>query len=207
MIAPVLSKQRSRQIGALIIAAMVLAVAGPLVLKARDTGSATVVRPGSLYFAEGDRPAPELVSAELVTADGTTGERYDFAAARGRVTVVNFWASWCTPCYREAPVLAQMADEFAPQGVDFVGVAVKDERSRSAAFLAQHGLDYPNVFDGDGRVQLAFSRVARLGSLPVTVVLDADGRVGGVVYGEVRYTDLAALVDRVTGRAAAPTVA
>ena len=85
-----------------------------------------------------------------------------------------------------------------PSGVVFVGVDAQESTPDAGRlFVKDRGVTYPNVFDGDAAMQLAFSRAVQLGSLPVTVVLDRSGRVGGIVYGEARYSVLTTLIDRV----------
>ena len=103
--------------------------------------------------------------------------------------VVNLWASWCGPCRKEMPMLAEAARR--NPDVRFVGINTQDRPEAAADFLAQTGVTYPQLVDVDG-VVLADTRVP---GLPVTLALDADGRVVDRVIGEVSGEELATLLD------------
>lgn len=103
--------------------------------------------------------------------------------------VVNLWASWCGPCRKEMPMLAEAARRAA--GVQFVGINTQDRPEAAADFLARTGVTYPQLVDIDG-VVLADTRVP---GLPVTLALDADGKVVDRVIGEISGAELAALID------------
>ena len=138
------------------------------------------------------KPAPALAGALL------GGGRFDLSDHRGRVVVLNFWASWCGPCTREAPVLRALSHELTPAGADFVGVDVRDQRASAAAFLTRYGIDYPSIFDQPAETVLAFE-----GKLPAnppnTVILDREGRVAARVTGETSASTLRPLITAVLG--------
>ncbi len=193
----VLSTLRSRRFTAFVLAVVLIAAVGQTVLTLRQASSASGdVRPGAVFIPEGKRVHVDLPADGQLLAGGA----FDAASVAGKVTVVNFWGSWCSPCFREAPTLQQIYRDRQLSGVTFLGVdALESSPETGRAFVANRGVEYPNIFDGDTAVQLAFSRRVQLASLPVTVVLDRQGRVGGVVYGEVHYTDLTQLIDEVAG--------
>ena len=103
--------------------------------------------------------------------------------------VVNLWASWCGPCRKEMPMLAEAARR--NPDVRFVGINTQDRPEAAADFLARTGVTYPQLVDIDG-VVLADTRVP---GLPVTLALDADGRVVDRVIGEISGEELATLLD------------
>jgi len=103
--------------------------------------------------------------------------------------VVNLWASWCGPCRKEMPMLADAAR--ANPDVRFVGISTQDNPQAAADFLTRTGVTYPQLVDVDGLV-LADTRVP---GLPVTLALDAEGRVVERVIGEVSDEELATLLD------------
>ncbi len=124
------------------------------------------------------RPAPAFLLHRL-TGDGSLSLR----SFRGKTVVLNFFASWCDPCKREAPVLEQLWKQDRSRGLVVLGVDANDSRGDARRFVQAHGLTYPVVFDQGGAV--ASNRYA-ISDLPVTYVLDARGRiVGGRILGPV----------------------
>jgi len=100
---------------------------------------------------------------------------------RGKTVVLNFFASWCDPCKREAPVLEQLWKQERGDGLVVLGVDWNDSRGDARKFLRAHDLTYPVVFDHNGRVGASRYAVAYL---PVTYVLNPKGRiVGGQILG------------------------
>jgi len=89
---------------------------------------------------------------------------------RGRVVVVNVWASWCGPCIAEAPTIASVARRFAGK-VQFVGVDSQDQLGPAKAFIARYRLPFPSVFDPQASVMNALGFLAQ----PVTQIYRPDG--------------------------------
>lgn len=106
--------------------------------------------------------------------------------------VVNLWASWCGPCRKEMPMLAQAARRH--REVQFVGINTQDRQEAAANLLSETGVTYPQLVDVDA-VVLADTRVP---GLPVTLAVDADGRIVDRVIGEVSRSELATLLDSIT---------
>jgi len=187
---------RSRRFALFALVIMVVAAVGQVGLVVRDASRHSTPRSGAVFIPAGDRADVRFPAASLLS-----GGQFDRSAINGHVTVVNFWASWCAPCYREAPTLQALATQRGGLGVMFVGVDSQETTTGAGQiFVDKAGIAYPNIFDGDGAVQLAFSHAVQLNALPVTVVLDSDGRVGGVVYGEASYTALDGLSQQVSGQ-------
>lgn len=149
----------------------------------------SVGQPVTEYPVAG-RGAPVELSGGTLTDD-----ELDLADLRGEVVVVNVWGSWCGPCRVEAPVLARVSQEYRERGVSFVGVNVKDNRAAAVVFEEEHGITYPSIEDTDGRAVLALSQYVPASAVPVTLVLDRDGRVAARVLGAVREATLTALLD------------
>jgi thiol-disulfide isomerase/thioredoxin len=123
------------------------------------------------------------------------GDTFDIADARGKVVVVNIWASWCPPCRAEADDLVA-ADQELGSAV-FVGIDVRDERSAAEAFIRHQSVPYDSILDEDGGTMLSFYGMLSPNSLPSTFVIDQQGRIAALVLGSVTTSTLVGLVEDV----------
>jgi thiol-disulfide isomerase/thioredoxin len=134
----------------------------------------TATQPGHVY-AEGDRKPVGAVTGTLIG-----GGAFSLAADQGKVVVINFWATWCGPCKTETPQLDALYRQLRPQGVDFVGVDVKElSRDAGNAFITDNNISYPILWDEPGKTALELGHVPST-SLPFTVVIDKQQRVAAV---------------------------
>jgi cytochrome c biogenesis protein CcmG/thiol:disulfide interchange protein DsbE len=117
------------------------------------------------------------------------GPAVDPAALRDRPTVVNLWATWCLPCQKEMPALQRIHERFGDQ-VRFLGVDSRDDAGRAVEFLRTVGVTYAQTVDPDGELL----RQLGIPGLPVTVVLDSDGRVAHQKIGEITESELTAKI-------------
>lgn len=123
---------------------------------------------------------------EPVSFEGVldTGESFDTDDLAGQPYVVNFWYASCPPCRLEAPDLQELNEEFADQGVPFIGINIRDQAAQSLAFAEQYGVTYPSVIDIDsGAARLAFAGQVAPNAVPTTLVVDAQGRVAARISG------------------------
>jgi peroxiredoxin len=92
---------------------------------------------------------------------------------RGRVVMVNFWATWCAPCRIEMPHLNRLYDKYRKSGFVLLGVNIDDDANNAAALATKLGLQFPVLLDTDKKV----SKLYDLSTMPSTVLIDRDGRV------------------------------
>ncbi|MDQ1697122.1 MAG: hypothetical protein QOJ03_2475 [Frankiaceae bacterium] len=156
---------------------------------------------GSNGFQQGDASLRWIAAGDRHTVDGVSGELLDGAAFdlstwRGHVVVVNFWQSDCAPCREEAQALDQVYRESRQQGVEFLGVDIRDGRAQAQTFARTHHVTYPSLYDEDGTVGLHFHGLPP-NATPTTIVLDGHGGIAARHSGAILYTQLRSVVDRV----------
>jgi peroxiredoxin len=112
-------------------------------------------------------PAPDFT---LRTLDG---QKLRLGEQRGRVVLVNFWATWCGPCRQEMPHLNKLYEKYKSSGFVLLGVNVDDDTRQAAGVADKLGVKFPVLPDADKRV----SRQYDLSAMPSTVLIDRDGKV------------------------------
>jgi thiol-disulfide isomerase/thioredoxin len=150
-------------------------------------------------YIAGDGSVTEYAAAKRGRPVEMTGTLFDgttvsAAAWAGSVTVLNFWYAACAPCRKEASDLAALHQEFAPRGVRFYGVNIRDERATAEAFERNFGIPYPSIDDKDGGVLLSMTEYVPPQAVPTTLVLDKQGRVAGRILGLADKGTLKALI-------------
>jgi cytochrome c biogenesis protein CcmG, thiol:disulfide interchange protein DsbE len=168
---------------AVLAAALVGLLVYGVVARRDDTSLDSAVR-------KGQRPAAPGAGVALPVLDGSG--RRTLAELRGRVVVLNFWASWCGPCEDEAPVLERAQRKLAGSGGTVLGVTYKDDADSSREFVKKYKITYPSL--RDDRLDLA----PKYGTtkLPETFVLDKAGHVVAMSRGEVSQDFLLRAIDR-----------
>lgn len=129
-------------------------------------------------------PAPEYAARTLA------GDTVRLDALRGRVVVLNVWATWCTPCIEEMPALQRLHDDLVDDGVSVVAVSVDAAAAGGGdadvrAFVDRFGLTFTVLRDASGRIEDAFG----VAGLPTTFVIDRDGRIQRKVLGAREWHD------------------
>ncbi|HWQ38128.1 MAG TPA: TlpA disulfide reductase family protein [Burkholderiales bacterium] len=131
-----------------------------------------------------------LMAAALPDVSGAPRTLQDW---RGKLLVVNFWATWCPPCLEEIPIFIDLQSRLGVRGLQFVGIAVDDAPS-VREFARAKGINYPLLVGQTGAIELSRAAGNLQGGLPYTVVLDQRGRLLGRFHGAVQPTELERLL-------------
>jgi len=137
--------------------------------------------------------AEATVALMAVRLTDLQGEPRSIDAWRGRVLVINFWATWCAPCREEIPVFVKLQQRHGGRGLQFIGIAI-DQREKVAAFVRDFGVNYPVLLGGLDAIDLSRRAGNRLGALPFTVLIDRSGNLVSVELGVVKEAKLEALL-------------
>jgi thiol-disulfide isomerase/thioredoxin len=136
-------------------------------------------------------PMPELSGSAL------DGSSVDLSTMRGKVVVLNSWASWCAPCKEEIPSFVKLSEASDPAEVVVVGLNVSDDSTAAKAFVGQYGMGYPNIVDSSAGLLAKIPGVPPK-SLPSTVVIDRQGRIAARVIGAADSDELGRIVASVS---------
>jgi len=170
--------------GAALLGALLLPLAALLISgSSLDAGTACAgtwwIEPAEL---EANAPLPEF---GFSTCEGETKTTADY---QGQPLLINFWATWCPPCVRELPGLRDLHEELGDE-VALLGVSVDDSPAQVRGFLEDHPLPYTLAWDSDG-----IATDLGISSIPLTLAVDADGKLAGIHRGYADADDLKTLV-------------
>lgn len=130
--------------------------------------------------------------ATPISAVTLSGTPFAWSSTHGHVVVIDFWGSWCGPCNQEQPQLNQIAAQWMPKGVVFLGVDVNDTTPNGAAFERTYNVPYPSVSDASEVIESEYNVPAP----PTVVIVDAQGNIVDHFLGTV--TGLSADLSRLT---------
>lgn len=119
------------------------------------------------------------------------GGQVSLYGLRGKVVLVDFWASWCAPCRQEAPALERAYLEYSGSGVEFVGVNIWDLPDNAASYVEQFGISYPNGVDEDGEIAIEYG----VQGIPEKFFIDRNGLVRQKFVGPLREDVLRETLD------------
>lgn len=145
-------------------------------------------------FNQPAEDAPGSAAPELVLTD-LSGARHPLSEWRGRLLLVNFWATWCAPCMNEIPLLVKAQAQYGSRGLQIIGPAMDDPLAVQAA-LPRLGIVYP-VLVGDSEVANAMTALGdTLGALPFSVLIGTDGTILKRKHGEFEQDELQKLIEK-----------
>ena len=110
------------------------------------------------------------------TFSGTTlntGQPIDLEGLKGKVVLVDFWASWCPPCLASLPAYNKIRQEIGTSDFEIIAINVDEDIEDGLKFLEKHPVDYPVLADPDGQIGIPYG----IGNLPRSFLLDRDGRI------------------------------
>jgi thiol-disulfide isomerase/thioredoxin len=181
-----------------------IAVEG-MVQSRKETDIIRVDRLEVLEASLAQREAASLVGQQIdLTLKDLSGVDQNLSALKGRIVVLNFWATYCIPCRKEMPDLAAIQNEFAALGVQVVGVNTDElkDRSKVLQFVRETKLNFPIWIGGSTEHMLKFGLGA---ALPGTIVIGRDGRVAKIISGVVDQVVLRKEIETLLAVAAAKT--
>ena len=147
-------------------------------------GAAAVVAIATAAAAQTQiKPWTATTTPPLALKD-VEGRRVDLAGLRGRVVVVNFWATWCAPCKDELPSLQRLREKMTGKPVEVLTVNYGEMAERVRPFVEKEGLTLPVLLD----TQKDAGREWRVGGLPMTFIVDAKGRARYSAFGELDWS-------------------
>lgn len=180
---------RTKTVRPAALCALVVALSGcstsePLVL---DTDSAQSGRSQPFQRV----PVAERADAPAFAGRTVDGRPFRLSDHRGKVVVVNAWATWCGPCRAESPALERTYRTFKDQGVRVLGININVERQKARAFQREFDLTYPSLHDPGGRQARKVPRgTVNPQILPFTLFVDREGRIAGAVQAPVNEKEL-----------------
>ena len=147
------------------------------------------------YFGLRQSPPADAAALLALSLPDASGTEQSIGQWRGKVVIVNFWATWCAPCREEMPEFMRAQTEFGARGVQFVGIAV-DQADKVDQFAKELGLNYPTLVGGFGAVELSKTLGNNFAALPFTIIIDRQGRVAHTQLGPMKSDKLRSIVTK-----------
>jgi thiol-disulfide isomerase/thioredoxin len=121
------------------------------------------------------------------------GATRDLTQWRGRVLVINYWATWCTPCREEMPMFVKLQERYGSRGLQFIGIAI-DQPDKVAEFASEFRINYPLFLGGPETIDLLRRAGNRAGVLPYTLVIDRRGKLVSRESGGLKEARLESII-------------
>ncbi len=130
------------------------------------------------HLAEFARQRLEFLKVQQSPLDlkftALNGDKVDLAKLRGKVVLIDFWATWCGPCLMDMPHVLKAYNDYRDQGFEIIGVSLDDDKTRLLAYLKEHGVSWPQHFDGKG-FETPLIRRFGINGIPTQWLLDKKG--------------------------------
>ena len=146
-------------------------------------------QPVSLHSPEAAPTADAPARLMALTLPDLSGQAQSLSQWKGKVLVVNFWATWCPPCKEEMPEFSRINTKYASNGVQFVGISL-DSADKVAAFRKENEISYPLLISNLETLDLSSDLGNRAKALPFTVILRQDASLQQVKLGKYATSDL-----------------
>ena len=149
---------------------------------------------GAHRLLRGESPQDlALTELQQLTLPDAAGAPQNFGQWKGKVLVLNFWATWCEPCREEIPALIRTQQKFGANGVQIVGIGI-DSAAKIRDFSKEYLINYPLTVGGLDQIDLSRRLGNKIGGLPYTLVIDRAGRVVKTKLGGISEAELEALL-------------
>lgn len=139
------------------------------------------------------RAAPDFT---LPLFDQFEQDELTLSDLRGQVVVINFWASWCVECYKEAALLEQAWQDYKEHDVIFIGVDYLDTEKEALKYMQKYGITYPSGPDIGTRISQDYG----ITGVPETFFIDKDGNIAHVQIGPIEHAQLYELLNRLVAQ-------
>jgi len=159
---------------------------------------AAALAAGAVLFRQRDARARDGEAVLATVLPDVDGHETALAQWRGKVLVVNFWATWCAPCREEMPQFVAVQTRDAAKGVQFVGIAV-DQVDKVRDYVKEIHINYPVLIGGFGAIELSKTLGNELAALPFTIVIDKGGGVAHTQLGQLKSVQLDQLLKSLLG--------
>ena len=133
-----------------------------------------------------EKTAPDFT---LETLDG---KQVSLSALKGKVVMIDFWSSWCPPCRAEAPELVKAYKEYQGQGVEFIGIAIWDDKGQVQKFANQFGIQYIVGLDEKGKIAIDYA----VRGIPEKYFIDRNGTLVKKFSGPMKVSDMDAVLSK-----------